>query len=179
MRMRSTLLPPLLLVSGLLGSANGFAASSPALRGARMQPKRTRPLNAWAGEDLLKQRGLFRESAIPSGMAPWQFYLGLSALLVSNFGVVFLVIVSRLYPNSVPPVNAFTDIANVAMQEAVASGEVAPMMATFWAQAFWADLIGQYFQSGVAAPDFIQQWCESEETRTAWCTAAKAVAASR
>lgn len=163
----------------LLGSARGLAASRVVRRGVRHHPQRARLLNAWAGEDLLKQRGLFRRSAIPSGVSPWQFYSGVTFLLISQFGVVGFVIVSRLSPDSVPPVNAFTDIANVAMQEAVASGEVAPMMATFWAQAFWADLIGQFIQSGVAAPVFVQQWCESDAARTLWCTSAKAVAESR
>jgi len=86
----------------------------------------------WAGEDLAKKRGFFRASAIPSGLAPWQFYLGLGLLFVSNFGVFGLVVVERLNPGGglLSAVNAFTDIANAAMEEKIRSGEIAPWAGT-------------------------------------------------
>ena len=86
----------------------------------------------WAGEDLAKKRGFFRASAIPSGLAPWQFYLGLGLLFVSNFGVFGLVVVERLNPGGglLSAVNAFTDIANAAMEEKIRSGDIAPWAGT-------------------------------------------------
>ena len=137
------------------------------------------PPVCWAGENLRKDKGFFRSSAIPAGVAPWQFYLGLLILFVSNFGVAVIAAAERINPGSTPPVNAFTDIANAAMVDVVERGEVPAMMATFWSQRLWANLIGEYLQAGQTPEQFVSQWCESEPTRTAWCLTAKAVAEAR
>lgn len=135
----------------------------------------------WAGEDLAKKRGFFRASAIPSGLAPWQFYLGLGLLFVSNFGVFGLVVVERLNPGGglLSAVNAFTDIANAAMEEKIRSGEIAPWAGTVWSYQLWADLISQYMQAGSTPQEFVTEWCSSDESRTSICLTAKAVAEAR
>jgi hypothetical protein len=132
----------------------------------------------YAGEDYRK-RGLLSKAAIPAGVAPWQFYTGFAAFLLANFGVVGIVIAGRLFPDKMPPINALTDIANVAMQEGVDNGTLQPMVATLWAQGLFGDMLGQFFAAGVPGPVFIQQWCESDATHTSWCTVAKAAAETR
>ena len=135
----------------------------------------------WAGEDLAKKRGFFRESAIPAGIKPWQFYLGLWALFISNFGVFFLVVAERLNPGGglLAAVNAFTDIANAAMDEKLQSGEIAPWAGTVYSYQLWSDLILQYLQADSTPSEFVSQWCSSDESRTSICLTAKAVAEAR
>ena len=96
----------------------------------------------------------------------------------SNLGVAALVVIGRLEPGAVPPINAFTDISNVAMERAVAAGEVPKPMATFWAQSFWAGLLRDYFDAGLSAQDFVVKWCEAPDHYDL-CLAAKEVAQSR
>ena len=111
-------------------------------------------------------------------MPPWAFGLGLAILLVSNLGVAALVVVDRVAPGAVPPINAFTDISNVAMERAVAAGEVPKPLATFWAQSYWAGLLSEYFDAGLPAADFVAQWCEAPDHYDV-CIAAKEVAKGR
>ena len=158
-----------------LALAAPAASALPVCSAAR---PRARAVRAWAGEDQRK-KGFFRASAIPSGVEPWEFYAGLALLLASNFGVVALVAAGRVSPGSMPPINVFTDIANAAMESKVASGEVQPVMATFWAQSFWAELLGQYLQAGERPEVFVGHWCEADPARTGWCLQAKADALSR
>ena len=158
----------------LLAEAHGFGIVQ--RKFTTVVPKRyASPLlkERWAGADLLARRGLFRESAIPSGLQPWQFYLGVTALLASNFGVVVFLAAEKLFPGSMPPINAFTVIANAAMEAKVDSGELQPAMATFWAQGLWVDLLSQYFQSGERPEVFVADWCSAEQSRTEWCLTAK------
>ena len=110
---------------------------------------------------------------IPQGVPPWAFFLGLVVLLVSNLGVAVFVGIERMAPGTMPPINAFTEIANAAMERAVASGEVPKPLATFWAQGLWADLLREYMAAGESPQDFVSQWCESTSERVEWCTAAK------
>ena len=154
----------------------------------------------WAGQS--KAGKLFSLDNIPSGMEPWAFYLGLGVLLVSNvrrsgasrkvnlvcacsctqcsprfrtctqFGVVALVLVSKASPDSLPPLNALTAISNAAMEQAVAAGDIPKPMATFWAQRYWFDLIGEFQASKIPATEFITQWC-SDASHHDLCLTAK------
>lgn len=129
----------------------------------------------WAGESRAGK--LFDSGNIPDGVPPWAFFLGLAVLLISNLGVVLLVVADRLAPGSMPPINAFTEIANAAMDSVVASGEVPKPLATFWAQGLWADMFREYAAAGVKGPEFVASWCEASAERVQWCTAAKEAAA--
>lgn len=60
-----------------------------------------------------------------------------------------------------PPLNTFTDIANAAMDEAIAAGTLQPLLATAWAQGFWWDLLAQCYKSGVAPEAWIASYCEA------------------
>lgn len=134
-------------------------------------------VSMWAGESRAGK--LFSMANIPKGMSPVAFGLGAAVLIVSNFGVAAFVAAERLAPGSMPPINAFTDIANVAMERAVASGEIPKAMATFWSQRFWVDLISEYNAAGVPAQDFVQQWCSADNDRYEICMAAKQAAQAR
>ena len=131
----------------------------------------------WAGEGRAKK--LFSADNIPKGVPPWAFYLGVVFLLLSNFGVAFVVAADRLAPGSMPPINAFTDIANAAMERVVADGQVPKPLATFWAQALWADMLREYSAAGISAQEFVPRWCEFSTERFEWCTAAKEAAQAR
>ena len=47
-----------------------------------------------------------------------------------------------------PPLNMLTDIANQAMDEAIAKHEIPKLMGTVYGQGIWKDLIGQYYSTG-------------------------------
>lgn len=138
-------------------------------------PQRAPPaLAKWAGESRAGK--LFSADNIPAGVPPWAFGLGLFVLVSSNLGVALLVAVDRIAPGTLPPINAFTEIANAAMERAVASGEVPKAYATFWANGVWLELFRDYADAGVDAQSFVASWCESTAERVEWCTAAKAAA---
>jgi hypothetical protein len=172
MRVRVRALLCLCLASG----ADALAARGARPVAATPRP-RARPLAAWAGESAFKSSKLFSSANIPRGVPPAAFYAGLGAFVAANLGVVGLVALDRL--GLAPPINALTDIANAAMDDAVRAGTLPPALATFWAQSLWTELLGEYLRAGLAPQDFIAQWCESDPVHTAWCTTAKEVAQAR
>jgi len=87
----------------------------------------------------------------------------------SQFGIIGFAALAKLGLVKAPPLNTFTAIANAAMDQAVATGEVQPLMATAWAQGFWADLFTQYYSSG-QPDDFVAKWCAVTE-HVGWCSA--------
>jgi len=164
-------------VATMIGRATNLA-SSVQLGANDSLAKRTAEPRMWAGEDAFRRK-LFTTSNLPSGVPAWAFFVGLILLALGNFGAVALVIIDRAAPGSLPPLNAFTDIANAAMDSAVSQGEVPKPMATVYGQWFWADLLSNYFASGMTAPEFVASWCESEPSRVDLCVAAKAIAEAR
>ena len=138
-------------------------------------PRTSTPILKWAGQSRANK--LFSADNIPSGMSPQVFYAGVGILLVSNFGVAAVVALDRIAPGSAPPINAFTDIANVAMERAVAAGDVPKPLATFWAQSMWLDMLREYMAAGEPASQFVANWCEAAPERFEWCTAAKELSA--
>ena len=83
-------------------------------------------------------------------------YLG-SFILVVGIGVL-----KRLGLVSLPPINTLTDIANNAMDDAIAAGTLQPLVATAWATNFWLDLLRQYYAfDGGDGPSssFIATYC--------------------
>jgi hypothetical protein len=142
----------------------------------RLAAPRSAGARMWAGESRAKK--LFLKDNIPDGVSPLAFGVGAAFLIISNFGVAAVVALDRLAPGSMPPINAFTDIANVAMEQAVLSGEVPKPLATFWAQAFWFDLLTEYSRAGLPSQEFVASWCSTPDHYD-WCIAAKDVARSR
>ena len=129
----------------------------------------------WAGEGKF---GKFGSANVPEGVPTWAFGVGLAALFLSNFGVVLLVAAERASPGSMPPINAITDISNAAMERAVQNGETQPMLATMWANGYFADVLQQYFASHLTAQDFIGQWC-AEQGHYDLCMSAKQATQAR
>ena len=74
---------------------------------------------------------------------------------------------ARLGVVNPPPINAFTDITNAAMEEAVRNGIVQPLFATAWAQAFWLDLLSQYNAAPVPG-EFLTSYC-TDAAHVTWC----------
>jgi hypothetical protein len=88
----------------------------------------------------------------------------------AQFAIIPYAVLARLGLVKAPPLNKFTDITNAAMDQAVASGELQPLMATAWAQGFWVELFKGYYTS--AQPDdFVATWCAAVE-HAAYCSAA-------
>ena len=167
-------MPPTILFLLCAGLCDAFAQLPRATLAARCQRSST-PTLKWAGQSRANK--LFSADNIPSGMSPQVFGLGVGILLVSNFGVALVVALDRIAPGSAPPINAFTDIANVAMERAVAAGDVPKPLATFWAQSMWFDMLREYMAAGEPAADFVARWCEAGPERFEWCTAAKELSA--
>ena len=71
---------------------------------------------------------------------------------------VSLGVLSRLGLVTLPPLNTLTDIANNAMEDAIAAGTLQPLVATAWAQSFWFDLIRQYYSAEEQA-SFVAAYC--------------------
>ena len=81
------------------------------------------------------------------------------AYLGNFITVVSIGVLSRLGLVSLPPVNQLTDIANNAMDEAIAAGSVQPLLATGWAVNFWLDLWRQYYAFDGGGPSFVADYC--------------------
>jgi hypothetical protein len=88
----------------------------------------------------------------------------------AQFAIIQYGVLARLSLVKAPPLNTFTDIANAAMEQAIAIGELQPLVATAWAQVFWVELIKEYYSSG-QPDDFVASWCAAAE-HSAYCTAA-------
>ena len=77
---------------------------------------------------------------------------------LGNFVTVVSVgILSRLGLINLPPINLLTDIANNAMDQEIAAGNLNPLLATGWATGFWLDLLRQY--NAFAGEDFVPSYC--------------------
>eukprot|EP00967_Tisochrysis_lutea_P036189 scaffold43532_cov34-Tisochrysis_lutea.AAC.1 len=88
----------------------------------------------------------------------------------AQFAIIPYVALARLGLVKAPPLNTFTDITNAAMEQAIASGELQPIMATAWAQGFWVDMFKEYYSSG-QPDDFVATWCAFAE-HSSYCSAA-------
>lgn len=88
----------------------------------------------------------------------------------AQFAIIPYAMLARLGLVKAPPLNTFTDITNAAMDQAIAGGELQPLVATAWAQGFWVELFKEYYSSG-QADDFVATWCAATE-HAAYCSAA-------
>tara|TARA_B110001452_G_C15067095_1_gene372458 strand:+ start:28 stop:666 length:639 start_codon:yes stop_codon:yes gene_type:complete len=68
--------------------------------------------------------------------------------LFGQLAAPFAAALGRLGLIKPPPLNLLTDIANQAMDEAIANEEIPKLMGTVYGQGIWKDLIGQYYNTG-------------------------------
>lgn len=80
----------------------------------------------------------------------------------------FLVGLQRLGLIELPPLNAFTAIANNASDEAIAIGTINPYTATVYGQGIWKDLITEYYSSGKTT-EFLTKAGGICAEHAAWC----------
>ena len=154
--MTSSIVARIALVALCAISADALHVTPTRLRLAPSPKARASIPTAWAGEDKFLK---FSAENIPSGMSPTVFGIGASFLFISGSGVVVAGVLEKIAPGTLPPINAITDISNAAMMDAVRTGQVSKMSATFWAQGYFLDVLQQYFASKLPAPEFIAQWC--------------------
>ena len=67
-----------------------------------------------------------------------------------------------------PPINLLTDVANNAMDAAIAAGEIPKIVGTVYGQGIWKDLIGEYYSSGETT-EFLTKAGGVCDLHPAWC----------
>ena len=68
--------------------------------------------------------------------------------LFGQLAPVFATALARLGLFDPPPINLLTDIANNAMDSAIARGEIPKLVGTAYGQGIWKDLILEYYRTG-------------------------------
>jgi len=90
------------------------------------------------------------------------------ALLLNFFSTPLTVFLTQRGLITPPPFNTFTAIANKAMEEAIANGEIDKLMGTMYGQQKWYGFIGEYFASGETT-SFMTATGGLCDQHPAWC----------